>query len=60
MHGIKKVSVAIWLRLPPFSVRLTRLLHQIKRQATRNVGCPPSDCRWPVNLPPGLVWECKE
>ena len=32
--------------------------HQVRHQATHNVGCQPGDCRGPVNLPQGFVWTC--
>ena len=32
--------------------------HQIKHQATRNVGCQSGDCRWPLYHLQGFVWVC--
>ena len=32
------------------------LFYACVHQATREVGCQPGDCRWPLNLPPGFVW----
>ena len=32
--------------------------HQIRHQATHNMGCRPGDWRCSVNLPQGFVWVC--